>query len=174
MTAKEKAAKIKKLNKQIAELEAKLGGLREDVARLEREPGDTTPVSGLELLWNAALPKSRERSTRQQCRVEWHRLPAGQRPKIEDVVAALKAWNKSETWSKNGGEFAPGLHIFIKNRKWEDLPPVRDPLARYRNTPKPAALAPAPAADEIATPDDFSAILGHLTKHVTEPDIDQP
>jgi hypothetical protein len=170
MTTKEKAAKIRKLTRQIAELEAKLGGLREELAKLQLAPGEVAPQTGLDLLWDAALPKSRERSTRQQCRVEWHRLTVGVRPKIEDAVAALKAWNKSEQWSKNGGEFAPGLHIFIKNRKWEDLPQVRDPIARYRSTPKPAAPAPAANPDEYASEDDIREILGGLTRKVADPD----
>ncbi|WP_193214973.1 hypothetical protein [Luteolibacter marinus] len=170
MNAREKTAKITKLRKQIAQLEAKLGGLREDLARLEREPGDTSPLSGLDLLWQAALPKSRERSSRQQCRVAWHRIPQGDRPKLEVAIAALKAWNRCEQWTKDACDYAPGLHRFISQRMWEDLPEVRDPLSKYR-APK-SAPAPAPAAEDLATPADISAILGNLTRKVRNDDTE--
>ena len=171
MNAKEKAAKLKKLDRQIADLEAKLGGLREERAKLELEPGQAAPETGLDLLWNAALPMSRSRSSRHQCRVEWHRIPKAQRPKIETAVEALKAWNKSEQWTKDANAYAKGLHIFIKHRMWEDLPQVRDPLSRYRPT-KPVA-APLPGGEEI-TPDDVSAILAGFTKPFRNPDEIQP
>jgi hypothetical protein len=163
MNAREKAAKIAKLRKEIATLEAKLGGLREDLARLEREEGDTSPLSGLDLLWNEALPKSRERSSRQQCRVEWHRLAKEDRPRIEVAVAALRAWNRCEQWTKDANAYAPGLHLFIKRRLWEDVPQVRDPLAKYKPA-KPAAPVATPAPDELADADDVATILGTLTR----------
>jgi hypothetical protein len=163
MSAKEKAAKIAKLRKEIATLEAKLGGLREDLARLEREEGDTSPLSGLDLLWNEALPKSRERSSRQQCRVEWHRLAKEDRPRIEVAVAALRAWNRCEQWTKDANAYAPGLHLYIKRRLWEDVPQVRDPLAKYKPA-KPAAPVVPPADDELADADDVASIIGSLTR----------
>jgi hypothetical protein len=163
MTAKETAAKIAKLRKEIASLEAKLGGRREELARLERAEGDTSPLSGLDLLWQAALPKSRERSSRQQCRVEWHRLAKEDRPRIEVAVAALRAWNRCEQWTKDGTAYAPGLHQFIKRRLWEDVPQVRDPLSKYKAA-KPAAPVAPPAAHELADADDVADIIGSLTR----------
>lgn len=169
MTAREKAAKIAKLRKEIALLEAQLGGLREDLARLERAPGDESPLSGLDLLWKAALPKSRERSSRYQCRVAWNSIPKADRPDLEVAVAALRAWNKSEEWSKDGGKFAPGLHLFISRRRWEDVPEVRDPIAKYRPA-KPAAPAPVSKAEDFASEAEIAAILGSLTRKIQVPD----
>jgi hypothetical protein len=169
MNAREKAAKIAKLRKEIALLEAQLGGLREDLARLERAPGDESPLSGLDLLWKAALPKSRERSSRHQCRVAWNSIPKHERPDLETAVAALRAWNKCEEWSKDGGKFAPGLHLFISRRRWEDIPQVRDPISQYRAR-KPAAQAPATKAEEFASQADIAAILGSLTRKIQVPD----
>jgi hypothetical protein len=169
MNAREKAAKIAKLRKEIALLEAQLGGLREDLARLERAPGDQSPVSGLDLLWNAALPKSRERSSRHQCRVAWNSIPKHERPDLETAVAALRAWNKCEEWSKEGGKFAPGLHLFISRRRWEDVPEVRDPIARYRPA-KPTAPAPVAKEEDFASEAEIAAILGSLTRKVQVPD----
>ena len=163
MNAKEKAAKIAKLRKEIVALEAKLGGLREDLARLERHEGDTSPLSGLDLLWKAALPISRQRSSKHQCRVAWHRLPAAERPPIEEAVAALKAWNQCDQWTKDRNAYAKGLHLFIQYRLWEDVPQVSDPLAKYRPS-KPAAPVAPPAAGELADADDVAEILGTLNR----------
>lgn len=163
MKAQDKAARITKLRNEIAKLEAKLGGLREELARLEREEGDTSPLSGLDLLWQNALPKSRERSSRQQCRVEWHRIPKDERPPLPTVLAALRAWNRCEQWTKDANAYAPGLHLFIKRRLWEDVPQVRDPLSRYRAPKKPEPAPPPP--EEVATPDEVAEILGTLTKY---------
>lgn len=169
MNAREKASEITRLRKEIVLLEAQLGGLREDLARLERAPGDNSPLSGLDMLWKAALPKSRERSSRQQCRVAWNSLPKAERPDLETAVAALRSWNKCEEWSKDGGKFAPGLHLFIARRRWEDVPEVRDPIAKYR-APKPAAPAPAAKEEDFASEAEIAAILGSLTRKVQVPD----
>ena len=86
-TRKDTETQIAQLRKRIAETEATLGDLKEKLARLlsKVNPSDVAAVSGLDLLWKAALPKCRERSSRHQCRVAWHRIPF-----------SLSAW---ESWS---------------------------------------------------------------------------
>ena len=56
----------------------------------------------------------------------------------------------------DGGQFVPGLHRFIQERLWEDLPDVPQPSARYRTAPKPL---PAPAPEDLATAEDIAALL---------------
>lgn len=73
------------LRKKLAEAEAVADQLR---AKLT---GGPIPLSGLELLWQAALPKSRERSSKHRCRTAWNRIPQGERPRMEVMIAALKA-----------------------------------------------------------------------------------
>jgi len=103
-------------------------------------------TTGLDLLWQAALPNSRTRSSKLQCRTEWNRIPVSERPSVADALAALKIWNRTSQWKEEGGKFAPGLHRFIKNRLWESLPELPKPMARY--SPPPASPA------KPATPDD--------------------
>jgi hypothetical protein len=130
-----------KLRRQIAELEARLDALRIRLAKAEAEvAGDgkrPLPKTGLDLLWEAALPKARERSSRHRCRVEWNKIPVAERPTVRALIDALKAWNRCEAWRCDGHMFAPGLHRFIKERMWEDLPEDSRRLAR-REAPKPA------------------------------------
>ena len=159
---------------KVAEQEAILGDLKEKLARLlkQQNPADAAAVSGLDLLWKAALPKSRERSSRHKCRVAWHRIPKSERPSLDLAISALKAWNRCEEWSKDRSQFAPGLHRFISERMWEDVPEVHDPLGVYRKPAKPAA--PDPDPDDLASADDVAEILGGLTRRVRTTDDDQP
>lgn len=168
-------AKADKLRKKIADTEAILADLRDKLAKLESgstgntaAPAEPPQPSGLDLLWKAALAKSRERSSKQQCRVAWNRIPKAEQPKFPVLMAALQAWNKCEQWTKDANAYAIGLHLFIQRRMWEDVPEVRDPLARYRTPPKPKP--PAPRPEEVASEDDFDAILGHLTNKVRTTD----
>jgi hypothetical protein len=167
--SKKLEAEIARVRKEIAEQEAVLGGLKEKLARLlkQQNPADQTAVSGLDLLWKAALPISRQRSSKHQCRVAWHRLPANERPTIEVAVAALKAWNQCDQWTKDRNAYAKGLHLFIQFRMWEDVPQVSDPLGKYR---APKSAAPAPAPEELASPDVVAEILGSLTRRTRVPE----
>jgi hypothetical protein len=158
---KDTEARIAQLRKRIAETEATLGDYKEKLARLlaTTNPSDVAAISGLDLLWKAALPKCRERSSRHQCRVAWHRIPKDERPPIDQAVAALKAWNRCEEWTRDRGQFAPALHRYIAERRWEDVPQVTKAPSPYRPAPK----APAPAStnpDDYASPEEIRRILG--------------
>ncbi len=152
---------IAQLRKRIAETEATLGDLKEKLARLlsRVNPSDVAAVSGLDLLWKAALPKCRERSSRHQCRVAWHRIPKDERPPLEEAVAALKAWNRCEEWTRDRGQFAPALHRFIAERRWEDVPHVPKPLGTYQSKPKPKPQEPANPEDDYSI-EEARRILG--------------
>lgn len=163
-----KDAAISRLKRQIADLEAKLADLRDKLARLVS--GVTIAQAAAEdpvlALWKAALAKSRERSSKQQCRIAWSRVPKAERPDLETAVAALKAWNRCEEWTKDACMFAPGLHRWIGNRGWEDVPEVRDPVAKYR---APAKAAPVADPADTATEDDIRAIFGTFKPRCTPP-----
>ena len=162
---------IAALTRRIADTEATLGSLRSKLAKAQaKDTGVQAPPSGLDLLWKAALPMSRKRSSKHLCRVAWNRLPQSERPLVADAVTALKAWNRDDEWRKNDGMFAPGLHRFISERKWEDLPEGSraDPLARYRcATPK---IQPQNPADSVTDREEIRALLSlKPTPKTTEP-----
>lgn len=156
-------ARAEKLRKQIAEAEARLDNLKARLAPIEARLGggigEPVAVSGLDLLWNDALPIARNRSSKVQCRTEWNRIPPVERPKIADMLAALKAWNRCPEWRKDGSAYVPALHRWIKNRQWETPPETQVADSRYRGTPKAIPQTPP---EEAASPEDIAAILSAL------------
>lgn len=159
MTAQEKLhSQAATLRRKLAEAEATADQHRAKLAVVEaRLTGGPVPLSGLDLLWQTALPKARERSSKHRCRTAWNRIPQAERPPVATLIAALKTWNRAEDWKRDNNQFAPGLHRFITDRMWEALPEGVTPSARYRTTPKPVpVIDPA----DIATAEDIAAILG--------------
>lgn len=138
MSAKRPPQTIDSLRRALAEAEAVAAGIRQKLAKLEaRERGDEVPVCGLDILWDAALPMSRMRSSKHRCRKAWESLPKTARPTISQAVAALKAWNKSPQWYVSDNLYAPGLHRFITDRMWESLPEnPKEKLHRNMSAPK--------------------------------------
>ena len=167
MSASIEALKVSanKLRKQIATLEATLSGLRLKLAKIEANlTGSPEPISGLDVLWKTAYPIARNRSSKQQCRIEWNRIPKAERPPVEEIIKALKIWNRSEDWKKDGNSFVPGLHKWIKNRCWEDLPDVPQPSARYQNIHKTSA--PHPPTEPVTDSAEIAALLALTTTRV--------
>lgn len=155
-------ADAERLRLQIADAEANLGHLKAKLARLEAQlTGEPVPSFGLDQLWKTALPIGRTRSSKQNCRIEWNRIPKHDRPTIQTAVDALKIWNRCEEWKKDGHAYVPGLHRWIKSRQWENLPEVstRDVSARYRVPQKPVQQT---APEDIATQEDIADILSVL------------
>lgn len=72
--------------------------------------------------WNSAPERARRRSSRKQVADEWKKIKKSDRPEKETIVNAIEAWNKCDDWTKDGGSFIPGLHLWLKNEKWLDLP----------------------------------------------------
>jgi len=72
--------------------------------------------------WNSAPERARRRSSRKQVADEWKKIKKTDRPDKETIVNAIEAWNKCDDWTKDGGSFVPGLHLWLKNEKWLDLP----------------------------------------------------
>lgn len=160
-------AQLEKLRAQYAASQATADQLRARLIKLEvRLDGGPAPETGLEMLWAAAPPIARTRSSKYKCRVAWNRIPAPQRPRVPDLLAALKAWSRCEEWKKDDGRFVPALDRWIKERKWEDLPQsAADPLARYR-CPR-TAPPPQPPADP-ATREDLNSILSGFEAKMKE------
>jgi hypothetical protein len=78
----------------------------------------------LESIWKAFPPSSRARSSKKQLSDEWRK--AKPKPDIEELLKSIYAWSTSQDWTKDGGQFVPGAHLFIKNRKWE-VEPMQSP-----------------------------------------------
>ena len=74
----------------------------------------------VESLWMAAPAKSRNRSSKAE--VDSILAKTKSLPNADDLLASLAKWSRCEEWTKDGGQYAPGLHIWIKKRKWESDP----------------------------------------------------
>lgn len=155
-------AQANRLRSQVATAEATLGMLRTRLAKIEAKlTGAPAPETGLDLLWAAALPMARTRSSKLQCRTAWNRIPKHERPTVQVALTALHAWNACHEWRKDGSQFAPALHRYIKNRMWEDPPETNTTApSRYRSTPK---AIPQTAPEDAATPEDIAAIFAPLS-----------
>jgi hypothetical protein len=150
---------VDRLRKQIAEAESVLGDLRAKLAKLEsKQTGAPPPATGLDILWKAALPMSRLRSSKHRCRVAWNRIPKNERPTIEVALAGLKAWNRCDEWKKDNNQFAPGLQRYISERMWEELPDgcAGPAPSRYRSAPKPL---PPSNSEEAMTREEIAQFL---------------
>jgi len=149
-----------KLRKQIADAEATLSGLKLKLAQTEAKlTGQPVPIAGLDALWKVALPISRNRSSKHQCRKAWAMIPKGERPSIEVMIHALKSWNRCLEWKKDGNQYALALDRWIKERRWEDLPEVPTASARYQTIPK---ATPQTAPEEAADASDIADLMAAL------------
>lgn len=160
-------SQAERLRRQLAEAEAVVGQLKTKLARIEaRLTGGPPPETGLDLLWKAARPIARTRSSKIQCRTEFNRIPAHERPPIKVMLDALTVWNRCEEWKKDGGAFIPGLHRWIKARQWENLPHQdirRDIHARPAPKPLPA---PSPTEEPATGEDILQAIAETFGKRM--------
>jgi len=163
---------IESVRRQLADAEALATGLRARLAKMEaHENGEAEPVCGLDLLWDAALPMSRQRSSKHKCRVAWARLPASARPTIAVAIAALKAWNRCKQWYIDDHMYAKGLDKFIKDRMWESLPEESKTAAPiHRNmSPTPKPITESTDDDKVTDPAESARLLGLVMRPVTLP-----
>jgi hypothetical protein len=100
--------------------------------REEAIPFIETYPDELLTLWNSFPAKSRERSSKKKIYDEWKRVK--NKPAWHDVTTKVQAWSRSHEWKKDNGQFAPGAHLWIKDRKWESDPPPADTTNGIRPT----------------------------------------
>lgn len=74
----------------------------------------------IEELWRIAPAKSRDRSSKKKAADAWAKTKG--KPDADLLKASLGKWAMSDDWIRDGGQFAPGLHVWISGRKWESDP----------------------------------------------------
>jgi hypothetical protein len=154
-------AQAEKLRNQLAAAQAVVDDLKAKLERIERKAtGEPPRETGLEMLWKAAPPMARTRSSKFKCRQKWNRIPESERPRISEVINAMRAWSRCWDWKKDGGMFVPGLDKWIQERRWENLPEdTAGSSARSFEAPKKPDPAPA---EEPATAEEIAAALAPL------------
>lgn len=98
--------------------------------QLEASTKIECPVEGelIESIWNIVPKMARERSSKIKLESAWRDIPALQRPRLDLIENALAAWKQSKSWTDRDGQFVPGIHRWIKERRWESLPDPAKPL----------------------------------------------
>lgn len=154
-------AQAARLRKDYAAAQATADVLRARLSRAEaRLSGEPMPETGLDLLWEAAPPMARKRSSKFKCRQAWLRVPQAQRPRVSTLVDAIRAWSRDPEWRKDDGQFVPALDRWIRERRWEDLPENQRPIVRAPQS-KPITHQ-VPDGDTPATPEEIAAVLAAL------------
>lgn len=69
-----------------------------------------------------------------------------QKPPVEEVLRTLEIWKASADWTRDGGQYVPHPHRWLKARRWEDEPPVA--AAGYRPDPTTRTAQNLAAGDE--------------------------
>jgi len=87
---------------------------------LSDESDDGGYSSYIEKLWMIFPPMSRNRSSKAKLDKAWKATKP--KPNESTVMDCLQKWAASHAWTKDGGQFAPGAHVWIKDRKWESEP----------------------------------------------------
>ena len=153
-------ARANRLRDSIAKAQGTVDHLQAQLRKVEAKlAGDPPTETGLDLLWEAAPAMARNRSSRLKCRVAWNKVPVTERPRIPELISALKVWSRCQEWRKDDGQFVPALDRWIKERRWVDLPEdgKNDVAARYRTTPKP--IAPTSPEDAVTDPAEIAKLL---------------
>ena len=74
----------------------------------------------VETIWREAPSKGRERSSKKQLADALKKTK--NLPPEEEIIQSLEAWKRSEAWTKDNGQFIPGIHRWVKDEKWETRP----------------------------------------------------
>lgn len=100
-----------------------------------KEGKDSLSASGresdaefLKRLWLCFNTTSRARSSLKQMTDEWKR--ANPKPEHDIAIQSATAWASCHEWTKDGGQFAPAAHLWVKRRKWEESPPIGSPTKK--------------------------------------------
>jgi hypothetical protein len=85
----------------------------------------------LENIWNLSPSRAKSRSSKKQLSDAWKLIPNIDKPSEDDLKQSLNRWIQSDDWTKDDGKFIGGIHLWIKNRKWEVEPtPANQPTKK--------------------------------------------
>lgn len=77
-------------------------------------------------IWNGHPQRGRTRSSQAKVAAAWKAIPKRERPSLEAITSSLARWRACEDWRKQGGQYVPGAHLWVKDRKWTVTPAEDD------------------------------------------------
>jgi len=97
-------------------------GSNKEVTTTKNEKNDKNEENEKNMMeiWNATPQTGRSRSSRDKLSKELSKI--GTTANQDQIMMGLRAWCASEDWTKEGGKFVGGIHIWVKDRKWENPP----------------------------------------------------
>jgi hypothetical protein len=84
-------------------------------------------------LWENSPKWSRQRSSKKMVVNEWNKIKRSERPTEDELIKAIKAWSNCSEWKRDGGQYAQGLHLWVKAQRWDSLPDEDNLLDHKRN-----------------------------------------
>lgn len=119
---------------------------RREEKSIKKEAKASCPASPdvLEKIWGMVPQISRTRSSQVKVKKAWDKIKPADKPSLETLTEALEAWKTTEKWREG---YAEGLHIWINDRQWLNLP-----------TPEPDTKPSGTREMQ------FGARTGHVTK----------
>jgi hypothetical protein len=121
----------------IAEAEAEADTKKKNTCRISSDVEKLAKA-----IWKEYPSIGKPRSSQKKVIDAIKAIPALERPSIDVALAALAAWKKSEHWTRDGGQFVMGVHLWVKNLQWENIPEpaavqIGRPLHEGYNGPRP-------------------------------------
>jgi len=91
------------------------------------------PSPEFKAFWNEVPSIGKSRSSPVKAWTEWSKLKSESQVDLDkqilDVMASLNCWKACDKWTAPGresgrvGEYIEGIHIWIRDRNWEEFPP---------------------------------------------------
>lgn len=91
-------------------------------AEAEAEKNTCPQADVLAKIWNICPSLGKSRSSKKQVADAWRKIPSKDKPDDDALLGSFDEWIRSDDWTKDDGSFVPGLHLWIKNQKWEVTP----------------------------------------------------
>ena len=84
------------------------------------EKGDDKEL--LKSIWEIYPQIGRGRSSKKQVAAEWKKIKKSDKPTQDEIVNSLRGWITCSEWQRDNGQAIQGVHLWIKNERWEDTP----------------------------------------------------
>ncbi len=97
----------------------------------------------VEAIWAMTPARGKERSSKRELSAALKK--AKHLPPQDEIIRSLEAWKKSESWTKDNGQFIPGIHRWVKDEKWETAPAWTGHPTLNHGGRKPRAIMADPA-----------------------------
>lgn len=86
-------------------------------------------------LWASAPQVARTRSGKPKAYEAWRK--ATKRAHPEAIASGMEAFKVSHDWTKDGGAYVPGLHIWLAREVWDERPATQTLTGRQGLAPSP-------------------------------------